>query len=409
MRPTVLVVDDQYEVRSVIATELAQLGIAVREAVDGLDGWKTFQRDKPDLVITDLRMPGADGIELLQRIRSVSDVPVLLLTAYGDIPTAVSAVKYGAQNFLEFPEDLDRLLDLTQSLLEERGTSRGLESQLEALIVGKSPAMQQVRRRVAGIAPLGDVPILVLGEAGTGRDHIVETLHGLSTRCDQSLRKISCAEKSSRSLPTTGAVYFDEITHLSAEEQRYILSVTTREDCQGDTEIRFYASTSHEPSAAVASETLLPEISEYFRRFSIRLPPLRDRLADIPALVGVLCEKIGTSLGRPSVRINAAGIARLKQHLWPGNVRELAGVLEQVIAFSADGAISKRHISEAIGECAQSVTTARQQRDREQREELIILLEESGGNLAEVARRLDLSRGAVHYRARKFGLFVSSD
>jgi len=402
MTATVLVVDDADDVRAIIRTELRRLELSVVEAVDGRAGWQRFRDERPDLVITDLRMPRADGIQLLRRIRAVSDTPVLLLTAYADVPTAVAAVKGGANDFLRYPDDVERLPGLVKGLLD--GRSAGIEPKLEKLIVGKSPAMQQVRRRVAGVAPLADVPVLVCGESGVGLDHIVEVLHGLSAQAGASLVRLDCTNSKGLRIPSNAeAIYFDELSKLPLDQQRFLLA-SIQEGALVDA--KTYASVSTDPTAAVAAGTLDPGLANHFQRFAIRIPPLRERATDIPLLVTSLCERLGESLGRTGAHVSTAAMARLKQYSWPGNVRELAGVLEQLIAFSADGAISKRNVTDALGEVAVSVGTARQQRDREQREELILLLDETGGNLAEIGRRLDIRPSTVAYRAKKFGLFI---
>ena len=139
-------------------------------------------------------------------------------------------------------------------------------------------------------------------------------------------------------------------------------------------------------------------------RFSIQLPPLRDRISDLSQLVPALCEAIGEAIGRPGTHVSAGAMARLRRHSWPGNVRELRDVLEQLIAYAPDRRIAKRHVADALGGRAASVENARSQREQEQKGELLLLLDETGGNLSEVARRLDLSRSAVHYRVQKYGL-----
>ena len=126
MERTALVVDDRPESRELVAGDLAEAGFHVVEAEDGLDGWRQFRRNEPDLVVTELRMPGADGIELLRRIRGVSSVPVILLTAYGDVPAAVAAIKGGAEEFFTFPDDLDRVVDRAHELTHEVVASRCL-------------------------------------------------------------------------------------------------------------------------------------------------------------------------------------------------------------------------------------------------------------------------------------------
>ncbi len=400
---TILVVDDRLEARSLIAAELEESGFNVVEAADGVDGWKAFRREKPDLVVSDLRMPRADGIDLLQKIRSISSIPVILLTAYGDVTTAVAAMKGGAQEFLTFPDDLERVIKLANNLLENTRQSSDAD-QLAARVNGKSAIMQRVRQRIVGLASL-DVPVLVSGERGSGRDHVVRVLHELGER-SEPLVTIPAADALRAAVPRNGeSVYLDEVADLAPEAQKFWLERIQQQDQEGDESGgRVYASTSVDLMARVAQGQFSHELSDFLARFTIPLPPLRDRLEDLAQLVPALTERIGEGMGRKDVRVQSSAIARLRNHPWPGNVRELHDALQRLIAFSSDGVITKNQVTEVIGEAPETVASARERRSRDQREELIALFDECGGNIAEVARRLDLSRGAVIYRAQKFGL-----
>ena len=186
MEPNALVVDDRNESREMVAEDMARAGFRITEASNGVDGWQRFQNCRPDLVVSDLTMPGAGGIDLLKRIREVSSVPVILFSATGDVRAAVEAIKAGAQEFYRFPTDRVRMMDRAQALASGRSELSRLESQL----LGSSSAMRRVRERVCALAPLR-VPVLVSGDSGTGRDRVVRCLADLASGQFSRLVKVT--------------------------------------------------------------------------------------------------------------------------------------------------------------------------------------------------------------------------
>ncbi|MCZ6782101.1 MAG: sigma 54-interacting transcriptional regulator, partial [Proteobacteria bacterium] len=326
-------------------------------------------------------------------------------SAYGDVPSAVAAIKAGAQEFLTFPDDLDGLIPRARRLVaSSQGPAR---DEIERRLVGRSAGMRRVRERIAALASLS-VPVLVQGEPGTGRDRVVRVLHELGARADVPLVSLRCGAAGTgdnavgRRPPTRGAsVYLDEVGRLELREQARWLDVL---HSTPSPVARVYASSSDDLARRAREGAFLPELAERLSRFTVVLPPLRQRIGDLSELVGVLVKEIGASLGREDCRVQPGALARLKARPWPGNVRELATVLEKLIAFSPQGEISGERVRALLREMPEGVRSLRRRREARQREELVQLLEECGGNLAEVARRLELSRGAVIYRARKYGL-----
>ncbi len=398
---TVLLVDDRIEARAAIGARLEEAGFEVVEAEDGIHGWKRFQETKPDLVVTDLRMPRSDGIQLLRRIREISSVPVVLITAYGDVPTAVTAMKGGAQEFFTFPDDLKALVERAMALVQSSHREAETE-EIEGRITGKSEAMRRVRERIVGLAPLR-VPILVAGEAGSGRSQVVSTLHLLG---NGSRERIVLADPDEpRPLRRENeSVFLDHVEHFPMDAQAFwfnqIQEMEHRENSIG----RLYASTSRDLVEQATHGEFLTELAAQLVRFTVPLVPLRDRIDDLDQLVPLLVNQIGNAMGRDSIHVAPDALKALKAHAWPGNVRELAQTLERVIAFTNSGRVTEDQVEEILGQSQRNVRSLRERRTREQREELVALFEQCGGNIAEVARRLDLSRGAVTYRAQKFGL-----
>jgi DNA-binding NtrC family response regulator len=397
----VLLVDDRAEARALIGGDLAEAGLAVVEARDGVDAWNRFRVEAPDLVVSDLRMPRADGIELLRRIRGISSVPVILLTAYADVATAVEGIKGGAQEFFTFPDDLERMIARARQLACA-SASQPEADRLEQRVAGRSAAMRRVRERIRALAGLS-VPVLVRGEPGTGRDQVARTLHELGGGGDAPLVSVRAGAAAPAPRIAAGAAfYLDEIGRFSAAEQAHWFERLRAAEAPGAP--RVLASASEDLAERASAGAFHAGLAEKLQRFAILLPPLRERLEDLAQLAPLLAARIGAAMGRPGVQLDRGALALLREQPWPGNVRELAGVLERLVAFSARGAITRERAREVLGESPDSVDSLRLRREAQQREELVALLASCRGNLAEVARRQKLSRGAVIYRAQKHGL-----
>jgi len=397
----VLLVDDRAEARALIAGDLAEAGLAVVEARDGMEAWNRFRAEAPDLVVSDLRMPRADGIELLRRIRGISSVPVILLTAYADVATAVEGIKGGAQEFFTFPDDLERMIARARELACA-SASQPEADRLEQRVAGRSAAMRRVRERIRALAGL-NVPVLVRGEPGTGRDHVARALHGLGGSGDAPLVTVRAgAAAPAPRIPAGAAFYLDEIGRFSPAEQAHWFERLRAAEAPGAP--RVLACSSEDLAERASEGAFHAGLAEKLQRFAILLPPLRERLEDLAQLAPLLAARIGAAMGRSGVQLDRGALALLREQPWPGNVRELASVLERLVAFSARGAITRERVREVLGESLGSVESLRLRREAQQREELVALLAACRGNLAEVARRQNLSRGAVIYRAQKHGL-----
>jgi two-component system NtrC family response regulator len=393
------------DARTEIAGDLIDAGFEVIEAQNGLDGWQQFRRNRPQLVVSDVKMPGADGLELLRRIRRRSNIPVIFCTPSGEIATAVSAIKAGAQEFLKYPDDRDRVVRCARELTGAADTRIDTEAIVDR-IVGRSAAARRVRDRVRALAPL-NVPVLVCGEPGVGHDHVVGVLHALGAPDGQELVFVTPADAGLRCHPPAGSFYLDEIGSFSPADQAHWyerLRESEGRDAAG--RFRILASTSENLPSLVRSGAFHPALARCMLRFRILLAPVRHRPEDIGPITTRIAERIAVDMGRTRVRLDRAAIALLRARTWPGNIRDLASIVEKLVAFSPDGEITAARVREVLGESPDSVASMRIQKEQKQREELVSLLEACGGNLAEVARRLQISRGAVIYRAQKHGLIA---
>ena len=399
--PTTLLIEPQAAHRARIRRELEREGIAVVEAEDGLTGWHALRRLQPDLILSSLKSRGLGGIELLKRIRATSDLPMILFTGTPDVSLAVEATKLGAHDVLLVPPEFEKLIQRARSLVTQPAT-RTL-SGLEQRIVGKSPRMQRVRERVLALSSLR-VPVLVYGEPGTGRDHIVHTLHAISGNCNDELHVVRDSENvSARDHLENGIFYLDDIHCLTRPKQDYWLD-RLNASRRGKGPLRIYASTSEDLHALSRSDDFDKTLATRISRFAIELPPLRERIEDLAALSRTLVAKAAAEMGRSEVRLTPPAIAALRCSAWPHNLRELQVAIEKLVAFAQKGRITREDVRSVLDEGSASVASLRLKTKEEQRQELVSLLKESGGNLAEAARRINMSRGAVIYRAKKFGL-----
>ena len=275
----------------------------------------------------------------------------------------------------------------------------------EDAIVGRSAPMQRVRERVEALARLS-VPVLVRGEEGSGRSHVVAALRKLRGETDTELWSLRAGDRRLLApLDPRRCVVLDDVTQLSPVEQ-----VRWRDVLQSTRSPRgsLYATSSEDLTDVARRGVFDPALAESLSRFAIALPPLRERREDLPELVDALSLRAGARLGREPVVFGRAALRVLQAQSWPGNVRELAGAVERLVAFATGTRIERSQVEALFEESPRSVGATRRARSRRQRDELLRLIDETGGNLAEVARRLEMSRGGVIYRAQKFGLMRRS-
>jgi DNA-binding NtrC family response regulator len=404
MRSSVLVVDDRRSSRRALAAELEDAGFEVIEAEDGSRGWSRFCARAPDLVITDMVMPKSDGIDLLTRIRARSEVPVVVFTAHGSIDAAVTALKRGADEFVASSDvEVEELVGLATRLLEGAAPT-DLSSRIAERIHGESPAIQRVRERIAGLATLAE-PVSICGEPGTGRDTVARALHEFGpTRAGELLRVDGSGLTVRGRLPEPATIYLDDLDSFSPDAQRYWLERLSAGDRIHSPQLRVLASVSRPLAMALEEGRIDPRLARWFLRFEISLPPLRERPEDIPILARALVERLGQSLGRPTVRLATEVTRRLRQEHWPGNVRELSGILEKLIAFSSSKEIRLGDLVEILAEVKESVASIRERQGRIERQTLIETLRATGGNVTRAAERLGRSRAAIYRLAEKHGL-----
>jgi DNA-binding NtrC family response regulator len=396
-----LVVHSGGEQRRAVVQALERAGVQTTESENGLSGWQRFQRERPDLVVAALDLPGLGGLELLSRIRACSRVSVMLATDTENVRLAVEAMKRGADDVVLLPDGLGSLYEYAVGL---QGAAL-MAMRVEREVSGSCAAMQVARERVIALSTL-DVPVLIRGERGTGRDLVARVLHGLRFGRAEGLSLVGGESGAlDGRAGARGAVYLDEIGGFSRREQgRWARYAIECEKGEGEGRGRVIASTSENIEQMVRDGTFDAGLAQVLMRFTIDLPALRERVKDIPMLVESLAERIARRMGRTSVVFSRRALRELQSATWLGNVRELAGTVEKLVAFAPRGRIDVAQVKAVLREAPTSVSSSRLARERAQEEELVKLIDETGGNLAEIGRRINMSRGAVIYRAQKFGL-----
>jgi two-component system nitrogen regulation response regulator NtrX len=452
--PQVLLVDDEANVRRMLGALLQTEGFAVAEAANGNSALLMLQEVDPDVVLLDLMMPpGPDGLETLTRMRDRgTGAPVIMMSGKAQLTDAVRAVKLGAFQFLEKPLSPEAVLVTVRAALElnrTRAQNRALQAELarRASLIGEGPAMQQVRELIARVGPT-EARVLITGESGTGKELVAAAIHAASVRQRRAFVTVNCAaiprdlvesemfghERGAFTGATErrlgrfelahgGTLFLDEVGDLSHEAQAKLLRTLETGELQriGAEEVlridtRVVAATNRKLDEAVDQGAFREDL--YFRLnvFPIELPPLRDRLEDLPALVAHLAERVRP---RHAATFTNDALEALAAYSWPGNVRELANLIERLSILSGpvvDAPAVRQVLRAGPTPPAQIPSlTALQGRslsdtlDEVERGLITSALNQAQGNMAEAARILQTDRANLYRRIRRLGLEKTAD
>ena len=387
-RMLVLVVDDEPTMREILEIRLSSWGFDVLLAEDAESAGRLAEEERPDVVISDVVLPGISGIELLGQLKAGDpERPVILITAHGTIDHAVEAMKRGADDFLTKPIDHDDLrstLDAVAENLADRARTRSLEDQLQkesgaAGLVGRSRAMQDLSGLIRTVAT-SDASVLISGESGTGKELVARAIHAASARRDGPFVAVNCAavpeqlteshffghEKGAFTgadrrrqgcfeLAEGGTLLLDEIAEMPVALQPKLLRVLEEGSVRrvgGGSEIPFsvrvIAATNRDPQRAVEEGSLREDLFYRLSVFPLAIPPLRERPEDVPLLaqhfVRLFNEKHDVSVAG----FTSEAEARLRDHDWPGNVRELRNAIERAVILARSGWVEDRHLPPAF-------------------------------------------------------------
>jgi DNA-binding NtrC family response regulator len=451
-KANILVVDDEAAARTALAELLKSEGYAVETAADGFKALGRLETFAPDAVLTDLNMPGMDGVELMEKLKEHdAELPVVLMTASGAIETAVSAMRQGATDYLTKPLNFDELLIVLERALERtrlRHEASELRNQLKKRfsfdnIVGSSPEMQQVFKSVAQIAP-SRATVLITGESGTGKELVAAAIHHRSPRAAGPFVRLHCAALAETLLESElfghergaftgadkrregrfeqasgGTLFLDEIGEISLATQVKLLRVLQEREFErvgGNqtvrVDVRVIAATNRDLKALVAAGRFREDLYYRLNVINLTLPTLRERSSDIPALAMHFLKRYAEESGKQIKTFSDAALALLAHHAWPGNVRELENVVERAVVLAEGEIIEPQHLPPeftAASRRGKVPTIPGATLEELERYAITNTLEFVGGSTSRAAAILDISVRKIQYKLQEYGSRRKSD
>jgi DNA-binding NtrC family response regulator len=447
-----LVIDDEKNIREGLAESLRQDGYDVVCAENGDEGWKLFNNGDIDLVITDLKMPGLGGEELMRRILAQAPgFPVIILTGHGTIESAVTAMRDGAWDFLSKPVDLDHLSLKVKRALDNRELvfqHRRMEEELERhkqfkSIIGNSRVMRDVFDTISKAAPT-KASILITGESGVGKELVADAIHELSPRKEQPLIKVHCAALSSSlleselfghekgaftgalnrrrgrfELASGGTLFLDEIGEIDQNIQIKLLRVLQEKKFERvggeqtvETDVRIVTATNKDLKSEIEKGSFREDL--YFRLnvVNIHVPPLRERKDDIPLLAAAFIREFADENGKNIEGIHEKARSRFYAYDWPGNIRELRNCIESAVVMCQSKAIMVDDLPPTLrGASDDSWMHIRQGASMEECEKIIIreTLSWLNGNKSKTAQTLGIGRKTLLRKLDDYGLTIPDE
>ncbi len=448
----ILVVDDEPSQRKMLQANLSLEGYEVYEADDGKTAISRVSEEFFDLILMDNRMSQLDGIEALKQIKKISPgIPVIIITAYASVETAIEALQSGAHDYLTKPLDIDELKIKVQQTLEfwrlkEENIlqKRRIENLFDASrIIGRSQKMRQVLETVAMVAPT-EASVLILGESGTGKELIANALHQGSSRCDRRFIKINCAalpetlleselfghergaftgavgRKPGRfELADGGTIFLDEIGEMTFSTQAKLLRVLQEREIEplGSTrtvkvDIRVISASNRDLKDEVKKGNFREDLFYRLNVVPIHLPPLRERKEDIPLLIDHFLHIYNEKNNRSLKGFHPRALDAMMRYSWPGNIRELENVVERAVILTMDEYVSFSELPESIsGETATTIQAPSKSgivpgmTIRELEKELILVtLEHNDGNRTRTAGFLGITRRTLQNKLKEYGI-----
>ena len=443
----ILVVDDEANARNALAEILREEDYQVETAADGFKALARADSFCPDLVLSDLKMPGMDGVELLAKLKSAPelDVEVVVMTAFGAVETAVAAMRAGAADYLTKPLNTDELLVVLDRALERcklRQEATQLREQLKnrysfSNIIGAAPEMQQLFKSIAQIAP-SRATVLLSGESGTGKELVAAAIHHSSNRGDRPFIKLHCAALAESLLESElfghergaftgaerrregrferadgGTLFLDEIGEISHATQVKLLRVLQEREFERvggnqtlKVDVRVIAATNRDLKEMVERGQFREDLFYRLNVINVHLPPLRHRTGDIPALALHFARRYSEENAKAVTKISDRALSLLAGHPWHGNVRELENVIERAVVLAEGDTIEMSHLP---GELAadpepgqKPIIPGATMADLE-RHAILTTLEACGGSTSKAADTLGISVRKIQYKLQEYG------
>jgi two-component system nitrogen regulation response regulator NtrX len=450
MSHRVLIVDDEAGIRQALKQVLEYEELEVRVAASGGEAITVYSEFRPHLVFLDVKMAGLDGLETLTRLRDLdSRAQIVMISGHGTIATAVEATQRGAFDFLEKPLDTDRLLLTVRNALahaELVGENARLREVTESRyqMVGRSAALDNVRELIAKVGPTA-ARVLITGENGTGKELVARGLHEASPRRDQAFVEVNCAAIPSELIESElfghmkgsftgafadrtgkfeqadgGTLFLDEVGDMSLSAQSKLLrvlqeGVVTRIGGSKSIEVdvRVLSATNKDLEGEIAEGQFREDLLYRLNVVPIEVPPLRERLEDVPALVAHFAEALAESAGVPGKKFSEEAMARLQTRAWPGNIRELRNAVERALILAPGKVVTAADIDRLLPGAdgamplpsapggAHTFETFKQEAEKNF---LVQQLREHDWNVSETARALKMPRSNLYKKIERYGL-----
>ncbi len=465
MKPRILVVDDEAAIRDSLKMILEYEGYEVLQAATGDEGVKLVEREAPDLVFLDIKMPGMDGLEVLQKLRHLVDTtPIVVVSGHGTINTAVEATRLGAFDFIEKPFTTERVMVTVRNAVDTRrlkteNKSYRRDAEKRYQIVGDSPSLAAVRVAVQKAAPTS-ATVLIWGESGVGKELVARAIHRESLRRDGPFVQVNCAaipdelieselfghEKGSFTGATDrqigkfeqadkGTVFLDEVGDMSLKTQAKVLRVLQEQELERlgsnriiKVDVRVIAATNKNLEEAIDKNTFREDLFYRLNVVPIHVPALRERRDDIPALVRHFADLFARDNNLHRKTFTAPAMERLKQQHWRGNIRELRNFVERVMIMTSGDAIDARDIPEggitrmevpvgSGGTTASTTadppwiqaTTLQEFKSGSERAYLVARLRENGWNISKTAEVIDTPRSNLYKKLEQYQITQEKD
>jgi DNA-binding NtrC family response regulator len=448
MKAKILVVDDENDLRQLLAAVLGEL-YEVSQASSGAALRKLFPQDPPDVVLLDVKLPDADGLDLLTQIKKRwAETEVILLSGYGTMSMAIEAGRRGAYNFLTKPFENEKLLADVKCAIERKEQSaenvtlrRALETMSgTASPIFRSATMQDVVRTVERVAP-NDVTVLITGESGSGKEVIADLLHTLSPRSKNRIIKINCAALPRELIESelfgsvkgaftgansdreglfrqaeNGTLFLDEISEMPIDTQSKLLRVLQDQEVRPvggkatyKTNCRIVAATNRKPDVAIKDGKLREDLFYRISAISVHLPPLRERKDDIMALALAFLKRFAAQANRDIRGFTQAATDRLTDFEWPGNVRQLQNEIQRAVLLCEGNEIDAVDLSIAANKPIQhseETDTDYTLLESVERNVIVQTLKAAAGNKLEAAKRLGIGRQTLYNKLKAYGIEV---
>jgi DNA-binding NtrC family response regulator len=449
----ILVVDDEVNARTALAELLRDEGYDVEMAADAFKALGKLETFAPQIVVTDLKMPGMDGIDLVKKIRSADDpAAVIVMTAFGAVETAVNAMRAGAADYLTKPINFGELLIIIDRVLETehlRAETRQLRARVGERvapdnIVGRSPSMQHVFEIVDQVAP-SRATVLITGESGTGKELIANALHQRSPRAKKPFIKLHCAalaeslleselfghergsftgavgRKDGRfSLADGGTLFLDEIGEISPSTQVKLLRFLQEHEFErvGGTDtikvdVRVIAATNRNLTEEIAKGRFREDLFYRLNVVALEMPPLRDRASDIPALVEFFLAKYAKANEKHIEAFSPNALEAMMAYKWPGNVRELENAVERAVVLTTSTTIEARALPTTVRPASSPATGAPQipggTMEEVGRYAILETMKATAGSTSKAAEMLGISSRTIQYRLHQYNQAPRSD